>query len=110
LLLLFIVGIELETTIVVKGENVHEFRLNGSPWIGRNDQATKCRKLLLEVIRRLASIGFRFHANVNINDDVDTMFFIRSDQWLVEDGIDFQKIVKTPHLRLFSCDDNFVFA
>jgi hypothetical protein len=57
---------------------VFEFQLNGKPWIGRREDATKSRKLLLEVIRRLCAVGFRFHANVNINDDVDTMYFVKA--------------------------------
>ena len=96
-LLFYFAGIELETTLSCKGESVHEIRLNGSPWVGRNDQSTRCRKLLLEVIRRLSALGFRFHANVNINDDVDSMFFIQCGPYTVEDG-EFKKIVKPPHL------------
>jgi len=57
-----VLGIEEENTLSCKGENVHEFRLNGSPWNGRNDQSTKCRKLLLELIRRFAGIGYRYVA------------------------------------------------
>jgi hypothetical protein len=35
-------GIDTEKTLVVLGEAVHEFRLNGSPWIGRDEEATRC--------------------------------------------------------------------
>ena len=84
----------------MKGEPVHEFQLNGTPWIARQELATKSRKLLLEVIRRLSAVGFRFHANVNINDDVDTMYFVRSIEGDLVDDDGIRKMAKPPHLRL----------
>ena len=49
-------------------ENItfHEFKLHGNPWFSEQDESVEARKLLLDIIKRMAVIGYRFHANVNI--------------------------------------------
>jgi hypothetical protein len=59
-------GIQTEGQEVHGKFALHEFKLNGTPWLSEQDQSVGCRKLLLEIITRMASIGFRLHANVNI--------------------------------------------
>jgi hypothetical protein len=44
----------------------HEFKLFGNPWFSELDESVEARKLLLEIIERMAAIGYKFHANVNI--------------------------------------------
>ena len=97
----FLLGIESQTSSACKGEKVYEFALNENPWLGRQHKATYCRKFILDVIRRLAVIGFKFYANININDDIDTLFFIHlCPHKMEEDEGEFKRIEKSPHLRL----------
>ena len=59
-------GIKMDEQEVYGNITIHEFKLNGTPWHSEQDQSVGCRKVLLEIITRMAGIGFRLHANVNI--------------------------------------------
>ena len=45
---------------------VHEFQLNGNPWFAVTDESVEARRLVLEIMTRMANIGYQLHANVNI--------------------------------------------
>ena len=64
-------GIQMDEQQVHGRFTLHEFKLNGNPWYSQQDQSVGCRKLLLEIITRMAVIGFKLHANVNIKVNIN---------------------------------------
>ena len=50
-------GIQKEKTEVVENEQLHEFKLAGTPWVGEGEESTMCRMLLLHLVGRLAREG-----------------------------------------------------
>ena len=52
-------GIQKEKTEVVENEQLHEFKLAGTPWVGEGEESTMCRLLLLQVVGRLAKYVVR---------------------------------------------------
>ena len=61
-------------------QTFHEIRFKGNPWLSDIDigESNEARLLLGNIITGMSRIGWRFHGNVNIAGDTDSMFFIQS--------------------------------
>ena len=92
-------------------ETIFKVKLKGKPWscawASNNDEAVGSRKLVIEIVKNLEGLGWKFYAEVNIKGTADSMFFVYDPESASQrEEYGMLCVNRVDRLRLIDFDEN----
>ena len=92
-------------------ETIFKIKLKGKPWsnswLSNSEEAVGSRKLVIEIVKNLEGLGWKFYAEANLKGASDSLFFIYDPESASQrEEYGMISLNRTDRLRLIDFDEN----
>ena len=70
--------VQCETSFTYRNEEVIEIKMTGEPWAALEEEFSPSRRLLVEIIKRIKDLNWKFLGTTNLKGSFDALFFLQN--------------------------------